>query len=56
MWVYFNLLLTKYLNKGSYFLVMFVLMCTVAAVLLIEEGPVYWHAVFSRGYRSEHDD
>lgn len=27
----------------------------LAAVVLIEEGPVYWHAVLS-GYRSEHDD
>lgn len=34
---------------------MFVLMCAVTAVVLIEEGPVCWQALLT-GYRSEHDD
>lgn len=36
-------------------LIMFVLVCIVAAAVVLEEGPVYWHAAL-RGYRSEHDD
>lgn len=33
----------------------FVLMVIIAAVVFTEDGPVYWHVVFT-GYRSEHDD